>query len=174
MRVAVCPRPRLCEMPRVKMCRKKVVRRSHIKYVGLQVSTILKCEASEFSIPGTLTALDSRAADYVNELYQDDLPLGWATDSGLKRLNRNSRRHLETSSSYLRNWQKATVRTRAMPVTLECIQAMATVAFIRGRSELSQALLSGFVGLLRVSELLHTTLGHMNFFKKDYMVLTLV
>ena len=186
MRVAAGTRPRFYSMPRVKLSRNRVVRRSHIKYVGLQVSTILKyrkavarffawLKASEYCIPNTLAALDNRAAEYVNELYQDDLPLGWATDfiSGIKRLYPDSKRQLDTASSYLRNWQKATVRTRAVPVTLECVQPMAAVAYVRDRPQFAQALLLGFAGLLRVSELLHAKMGHIIFLKHDYVILTL-
>ena len=113
-------------------------------------------KGSNFPLPETLPDLDVRAAEYINELYQDDLPLGWASDfiCGLKRLYPNSKRNLETTSSYLRNWQKATVRTRAMPVTLEVVQAMATVSYIRKRPEMAQALLLAFAGLLRVSEII--------------------
>ena len=173
-------------MPRVKVAKNKVVRRSHIKYVGLQVATVLKyrkavarffawMKGSNFPLPVTLPDLDVRAAEYINELYQDDLPLGWASDfiCGLKRLYPNSKRNLETASSYLRNWQKATVRTRAMPVTLEVVQAMATVSYVRKRPEMAQALLLSFAGLLRVSEIISAKFGQLNFLKEDYAILTL-
>ena len=50
---------------------------------------------------------------------------------------------------------------------------MAAVAYVRDRPQFAQALLLGFAGLLRVSELLHAKLGHINFLKHDYVVLTL-
>lgn len=66
------------------------------------------------------------------------------------------------------------MRTRAMPLTLECVQAMAIVAHIRKRPEMAQALLLGFVGLLRVGEFLNTKLSNFNFLEQDYMILALL
>ena len=178
MRGAGAIRPLLNRMPRVKKNPNKIVRRSHIKYVGLQVATIIKykkavarffawLKANASVWPSSLFLLDELAAEYVNELYQDDLPLGWASDfvCGLKRLYPKCRRQLETASAFLRNWQRATVRTRAMPLTLECVQAMAAVALVRKRPHMAQALLLGFAGLLRVCELLHAKLGEFSFFE---------
>lgn len=119
-------------------------------------------------MPESLADLDISSAEYINELYQDDLPLGWASGfvCGLKRLYPNCKRQLETASSYLCNWQKATVRTRAMPITLECVQAMANIAYIRKRPEIAHALLLCFPGLSRVSEVLSAKLGRFNFLRK--------
>lgn len=61
-----------------------------------------------------------------------------------------------------------------MPLTLECVQAMAAVAYIRKRLEMAQALLLGLAVLLRAGELLYATLGHLNFLKDDFMILTLL
>ena len=65
------------------------------------------------------------------------------------------------------------MRARAIPLSLEFVQAMATIAFIRKRPQMAQALLLGFAGLLRVGKLLQARLGHFNSLRPDYMIMTL-
>ena len=91
IQVAGAMSPLTHAMPRVKVKSNRVVQRVHIKFVGLQVRPIIKYKkavakclrwlvATFSSMPGSLHELDAKAAEYVNELYQDDLLLGWASD----------------------------------------------------------------------------------------------
>jgi integrase len=106
-------------------------------------------------VPKNFGQLDHLGGEYINFLYQDESPLGWAGDfiSGLKRLFPSCRRHLETTSLYYRNWVKATVRVRALPMSQELIRGMAAMAIIDKRPRFAAALLIGFCGLLRVGEI---------------------
>ena len=93
------------------------VHKAHIKVAGLQPSTIhkFKCgiarffnwiKLSEVAVPASLEDLDLLSGEYVNHLFQDDLPLGWESDfvCGLKRFYPRCRFSLQIASSYLRNW----------------------------------------------------------------------
>ena len=90
------------------------VYKAHIKLAGLQSGIIhkYKCEiarffnwikVSEFSFPSSLEDLDLVAREFVNHLFQDDLPLGWGNDfvCGLKRFYPRCRFSLQITSSYL-------------------------------------------------------------------------
>ena len=65
------------------------------------------------------------------------------------------------------------MRTRAYPLSLEIVQAMAVVAYTRNRPQFAQALLMGFAGLMRVSEIDIAKLGEFNFLRDDCAILTL-
>ena len=82
----------------VRSVRKPDTRRGHVKYAGLQLSTIRKynlaikrffvwLDSAEKTIPVSLEDLDEAVGEYINHLYQDDLPVGWASDvvCGFKR-----------------------------------------------------------------------------------------
>ena len=90
------------------------VYKAHIKLAGLQPGTIhkYKCgiarffnwiKVSELSFPSSLEDLDHIAGEFVNHLFQDDLPLGWGNDfvCGLKRFYPRCRFSMQITSSYL-------------------------------------------------------------------------
>ena len=75
----------------VRSVRKPDTRRGHVKYAGLQLSTIRKynlaikrffvwLDSAEKTVPVSLEELDEAVGEYINHLYQDDLPVGWASD----------------------------------------------------------------------------------------------
>ena len=114
----------------VRSVRKPDTRRGHVKYAGLQLSTIRKynlaikrffvwLDSAEKTIPVSLEDLDEAVGEYINHLYQDDLPVGWASDvvCGFKRFYPKCRKSLQISAGYLRNWNKSVSRTQALPLT---------------------------------------------------------
>ena len=76
------------------------------------------------------------AGEYLNFLYQDDLPLRCTNDflNGLQRLYPRCRLRLPTANLYFRNWQKATKRVRALPLAEETVRSMATCAVLRKKA----------------------------------------
>ena len=92
------------------------VHKAHIELAGLQPSIIHKyrcgiarfcnwIKLSEIAFPASLEDLDLFSGEYVNRLFQDDLPLGWESDfvCGLERFYPRCRFSLQITPSYLRN-----------------------------------------------------------------------
>lgn len=147
--------------------RLRIVPKQHIKYEGLRPMTIKRYRRQIkffftylndrcIDLPYDLTDLDETVGEYINHLYQDDYPVNYGNDlvSGLKRFYPKCRRHLETSSTYMRSWNKSLNRRRALPLPSDLLLGMATFALIKGKKRLALALLVGFTGLLRTGEIL--------------------
>ena len=116
-------------------------------------------------LPQTCSELDARAAAYMEELWQDDRPEGWAADllSGIKRFVPVARKGLHTTTFLFNNWRRTVRRVRAMPLTPDIVKAMAGVAYLWRRPDLAAVLLCSFAGLLRFDELTHLQRQHFIF-----------
>ena len=95
----------------VRSVRKPATKRGHVKYAGLQLSTIrkynlaIKCffvwlDSAEKIVPVSLEELDDAVGEYINHLCLDDLPVGWASDvvCGFKRFYPKCRKSLQMSA----------------------------------------------------------------------------
>lgn len=170
-------------MPRTRK-RSRDVKKGHIKFVSVSAKTIDRYRVGvkrffswmsreRIPMPNSFDELDHHAGEFIHFLYQDDRPLGWVTDfvSGMKRLYPKCRRKLETASAYMRNWQKATVRTRALPLSSEMVRGMAAVAIQKGQPQLALILLVGFAGLLRAGEMVELKWKDVTIYRPDLAVL---
>ena len=85
----------------------------------------------------------------------DGYPQGWAIDlvAAFKRFYPKCRRNLGTSSLYLKNWARVTVRRRAIPASRDLAIGMAVAALIENKVRVAFCILLSFVGLLRVGEI---------------------
>ena len=150
--------------------------KEHVKFVGLQNTTVARykksisrffewMEVEQISTPESWTELDDAAGEYVNYLYLDDRPIGWALDfvSGMKRLCPKCKLHLPTAGTYNKNWAKSLKRTRALPMPPDILIALCTLSILRGERKLCAVLLLGFLGLLRSGELVLLTRGQLTF-----------
>lgn len=148
----------------------KLVPKQHIKYEGLQPMTTKRYRRQmrfffiylsdrNIDLPSDMTDLDETVGEYINHLYQDDYPVNYGNDlvSGLKRFYPKCRRHLETSSTYMRSWNKSLNRRRALPLPADLLMAMASLALVKNNKRLALALLLGYCGLLRTGEILGLT-----------------
>ena len=112
----------------VRSVRETSTRQGHVKYAGLQLGTIHKynlainrffvwLSSAEQSLPVSLDELDEAIGEYINHLYQDDLPVGWASDvvCGFQRFYPKCRKSLQISGGYLRNWNKKGVQDTGSP-----------------------------------------------------------
>ena len=166
--------------------RNPLPKKGHIKYVGITQRTLKKyrfavarffdwfkrnCE----EMPDDLDSLDTVASEFVNELYQDDRPVGWASEfaCGLKKLYPKCGKRLQITSSYVKSWQKSIKRVRALPLGQDLLLAMASIAILRRKKELALILLIGFNGLLRASEMLMLTFGQISILRDGTMMITL-
>ena len=154
--------------------RRKAVKRSHIKYEGIQPHTAKRyriaitrffdyLDLHDCFVPDSIEELDEAIGEFINHLYLDDLPQHWAADliSGFKRFYPKCRRHLETASLYHKNWLRVTVRTRALPASLDLVLGMAAVALLQGDPRLAFVVLLGFAGLLRAGEIVALTVRQL-------------
>ena len=95
----------------VRSVRKTSTKQGHVKYARLQLSTIHKYNLAikrffvllnfaEKDLPVSLDELDEATGEYINHLYQDDLPVGWASDvvCGFKRFYPKCRKSLQISA----------------------------------------------------------------------------
>ena len=160
----------------VRSVRKPDTRRGHVKYAGLQLSTIRKynlaikrffvwLDSAEKTIPVSLEDLDEAVGEYINHLYQDDLPVGWASDvvCGFKRFYPKCRKSLQISAGYLRNWNKSVSRTQALPLTSDILMSLVVVSLLKGETRLALAFLFGFTCLLRTGEIVSLTPRQLTF-----------
>ena len=156
--------------------RKTSTKQGHVKYAGLQLGTIHKymlaincffvwLNSAEKYLPVSLDELDEAIGEYINHLYQDDLPVGWASDvvCGFKRFYAKCRKSLQISGGYLRNWNKSVSRTQALPLTSDILMSMVVVSLMRGETRLALAFLFGFTCLLRTGEIVSLTRRQLTF-----------
>ena len=161
------------KIPKRERARGLSAKPSHIMYLGLQPSTILRYNRSLLrffswvgpDLPSTLEDLDEAAGEYINHLFQDDCSLGYANDlvSGLKRFIPKTRRHLPIASGFARYWGRSIRRSRALPISSELLTSMAAIACLQCRHRLCAALMVGFLGLLRSGEIVTLQVRQIQF-----------
>jgi integrase len=145
-------------------------KKAHIKHEGIQETTAHRYRQSlarffefvrlhERLLPRTFEELDDEVGEFINYLYQDDLPQGWGIDllSALKRFYPKCRRHLGTGHLYMKNWTRVTTRRRAIPATRDLVIGMTVAALFEGKVRLAFGILISFIGLLRVGEIVGAT-----------------
>ena len=139
---------------------------SGLKFAGLQKRTIraYRVAVSRFLLHAKLchlplrtqTEVDAAVADYINMLYQEGDSLAQAGHilSGLKRFIPQMRLKLPLASQYFRNWQRIHAPARAIPLSWDLLQAMATVCLTLAKPGVALMLYLGFFCFLRTSEML--------------------
>ena len=172
--VAGSRRKTIKKMTKGKLRRKPLTKKAHIKHEGITDKTLEKYRVAVRRffdwlkdngelLPNDLDNLDNVAGEFVNDLYQDDRPLGWASEfaCGMKRLYPKCSKKLQITSSYVKNWPRATKQARALPLKQELLLAMASIAIVKKRQSLATILLIRFNGLLRADEMLRLTYGQI-------------
>ena len=121
--------------------------------------------ANLFPMPRTMLELDQSAAEFVNSLWQEGDPHGYAGDliSGLSRFVPAARLHLSTTRLFFRNWTRTLTRVRAIPASAKIVRAFAGVALGMRRIDLMALFLAGFFGVLRTAEIFSLTAGQLVF-----------
>jgi integrase len=173
-------------MPGRKIQQRRLVRKAHIKFEALAPATLRRYKiavnrffvwrkSAGYSLPKTLERLDFLSGEFVNFLYQDERPLGWAGDflSGIKRLFPRCRRHLETTGLYYKNWVKAVHRVRAFPFSPELARGVAAMALLDKQPLFAAAVLLCFVGLLRVGEVTQLKAGQIKCLSNSVALISL-
>ena len=141
-------------------------RKAHLKEVGMTANTRKRYKAAimRFFVylirwgirtPRNVEELDLELSEFINHLWQDDLPEQHAMDalSGFGRLLPHCRGKLPIARSYFANWRKTLVRVRALPLTHLMVTGLAGLAYSAGRPDLAAVFLTGFRGLLRSDEM---------------------
>ncbi|CAK0908038.1 unnamed protein product, partial [Prorocentrum cordatum] len=116
-------------------------------------------DAASRRLRETLGELDEEVGEYINHLYLDSYPQGWAIDlvSAMKRYYPKCRKKLNIASLYLKNWARVTERRRAIPASRDLVIGMAVAALFERKVRLAFGILLSFVGLLRVGEIIGAT-----------------
>ena len=174
-------------MPRArKVNPKQKGRKCHLKLLGAGPAWIKRCRVAvlryftyldrhKFRIPRSRAELDDSVAEYINFLFQDDRPIGWAADllGGVKRFSPSSDR-LETAKQYYRNWARSVVRKKAHPYSCQMVQSMAAYFCLRGHPRVAFLALLAFAGLFRLGELFTLKLRHVNVVSNIFCVVSLL
>ena len=150
--------------------------REHLKYVGITRRTLDRyrkqvqlffryLHVHGIELPRCLDALDSTIAEYINHMYQEGEPAGYASDlaSGFRRLYPRCRKHLVVSAQYCKYWSRSLKRRRALPIPANVLLGMAALAFAFGEPRVGATFLVGFLCLLRTGEILDLTVGQLHF-----------
>jgi len=158
-------------MPKGRPCRRKprvkkaqgILPKTAKRYRATVNAFFMYLSENEKSDPTTVDELDYELSEFINHLYQDDLPEAKACDvvSGCYRLLPQTRRKLPLSKLYMDNWRKSITRVRATPLTSLMVRGLAGLAYMRNRPDLAAALLIGFVALLRTSEIVGLKFNHI-------------
>lgn len=147
---------------------------THLKLVGIRSSTIRLYrralieflswrKSSGYTGCRNYADLDLQLADYIAFLYAKGDPLYRAANalSGLKKFVPQTRRSLEVSAAYYSNWCKVTKRARALPLAPQWAKAFVSYAYLTRQPEMGLLVLTGFLGLFRVGDLLSLECGQL-------------
>ncbi|CAK0870625.1 unnamed protein product [Prorocentrum cordatum] len=101
--------------------------------------------------------LDYEVSEFMNHLWLDDHPEGMAADvlSALGRFLPRARDQLPISRFYVTNWRRTVQRVRVLPITNIMVCGMAGFALLDQDFGFAAAILAGFAGLLRTSEVVN-------------------
>ena len=159
------------------------VLRGHVKYEGVTQRTLQRyrrqvlrffdyLDTYNINWPRSPGEFDHVTGEYVNHLYQDMDPYGYAGDflSGIRRFLPRWRCHTQAAGQYFRNWRRTLSFRQALPLPADVIQGIAGVALADGRPRVAVAFLVGYVGLLRTTELLKLSSSQLHFVRGDTSV----
>ena len=104
----------------------------------------------------TLPQLDDKVSDWVVSEFESGRPLGFVADglSGLHYFLPYTRKHLPGAWKLFATWRKLEVPSRAPPITVDLVLALAGRALKRKNLEFAVLMLVGFHALLRTGEML--------------------
>ena len=160
------------------------VLRGHVKYEGVTQRTLQRyrrqvlrffdyLDAYNIALPRSPDEFDYVTGEYINHLYQDMDPYGYAGDflSGIRRFLPRWRNHTHSAGQYFRNWRRSLSFRQALPLPADVILGIAGVALADNRPRIAVAFLVGYVGLLRTTELLKLTPSQLHFMRDDTSVI---
>lgn len=96
-----------------------------------------------FALPSSVPEIDLLASEYVNHMWQEHEPFGYAGDliSGLIEYVPATKRGLPVTRQYHANWKRTIRRQRAIPLTPKFLKAL-----LGGMHCLQQGLFRSFAG----------------------------
>ena len=119
--------------------------------------------------------LDLQLGNYLNSLYQRDMPLYLGTNcvAGFKKFHPRCKRQLDTASSWLNNWSRVARKTQAMPLHAKLVKAFVAYGILNKDPEFAIAVYVGFLALLRGCEIFNLLLQDCQVRGRDQMCLIL-
>ena len=103
-------------MTRIRM---RLKPQAHLRYVGIGPRTHVRYKKAMLkfhrfimlngSFPTNMSELDFMAGEFINHLYQEGEPYGYAADfcSALRRFYATCKRHVGTDKLYFSNWKRS-------------------------------------------------------------------
>jgi len=141
---------------------KKLVQSLGLKYKGISSNTrkryerqisifFTHLERHAIPIPFNFRELDEVMADYIDNMFMNGEPIGYAGDliSGISRFTPAARLRIPITRLWFRNWQREVVRVRALPIPARVVKGFAGMALALKRLDLAALLPLSFLCMLR-------------------------
>ena len=105
--------------------------------------------------PKSWRDLDQRVAEYIDHMFLEGEPVGYAGDllSGMSRFMPGARLRMPTARLWFRNWTREVVRKRALPIPVSVVKGLVGIALAMDRLDLAAIVGLGFLCMLRTSEM---------------------
>ena len=99
--------------------------------------------------------LDLQLGEYLNYLYQGDMPLYLGTNciAGFKKFHPRCKRQIDTACAWLNNWSRIASKVQAMPLHPDLVKAFVSFGILRREPDFALAVYVGFLALLRGCEI---------------------
>ena len=132
-----------------------ITRQTVRKYTSAMNSFFKWRKAKGLCAQPDLIELDLQLGNYLNYLYQNDLPLYLGTNciAGFKKFHPRCKRQLETASTWLNNWSRVAAKVQAMPLHPVLVKAFVAYGILRKEPDFALSIYVGFLALLRGCEI---------------------
>lgn len=150
--------------------------KGHLKHKGISKRTqdryerqlrafFLHLHVFQIALPTSQHDLDQEIAEFINDMYQNGEPHGYAGDfiSAISRAIPRARAHIPTARLWFRNWGRELQRSRALPMPAHVVTGFAGLALAMRRMDLAALLPTAFTCFLRTSEIYGLQRQHITF-----------
>ena len=137
------------------LCQASITRQTVSRYLSAMNSFFVWRKARRLCANPTFSVLDLQLAEYINYLYQNEMPLylGTTCIAGFKKFQPRCKRHIDTACTWLGNWAKIASKVQAMPLHPKLVKAFMAYGMLRKDPDFTVALYVGFLALLRGCEI---------------------
>ena len=99
---------------------------------------------------------------------------GAVTCSGIKRLYPGCAAHIPTVAKYYCNWERSILKKRAIPFSPDLLRGIVVFLFVIDEPGLAVGYLLGFLGLLRIDEILSLTAKQIQLTSSGWAILIFI
>ncbi len=158
----------------------------HLRWKGVKPRTLkayckalhhffLHLKLKRTRLPRSISSLDQLLADYINHMYLEGEPIGYAGHllSAIKRFYPPCRNFLHKSRQWHNNWQREYVPVRAKPMPWLIARGVVAAALLDEDLPFAFLTLLAYRRFLRTNEFLSLTYGDIASFAAKTLIVTL-